>query len=690
MKGSSCYSFLIFGLLTIAICGVVQAQWIQTNGPCGGQIDCVAVSGTNLFAGAYWHGVWQRPISEMATAALGFQRGLNLLGWFDEPRSGQININRYTEEDFQSLRAMGCQAVRVPIDLLHLAGPAPGYELAPFFFEFLATAGGGAGAAGIFVLLLNGRWAPVMNTDPAIEPVLLAAWTQMAHHLKNRSKLVLYEVLNEPHGISDAVWNDIQARAIQAIRAEDGFHTIVVTPANWSSCLNLAVMPEYTDNNLLYTFHFYSPHLFTHQGTTWGDPVPVDLGGAPFPYDASAMPPLPASLVGTWWQDLYNTYPQQGNEAWVKSQLDVAVQFQSERNVPLLCGEFGAYSPASPSEDRAAWTGIVRSYLEQKGIAWTYFTDWFFEGGRAGCVETDLDTMITSALGLTAPAQKEPTPKPETSGFTYYDDLIPHGLIEDGWFSSGEYNLYCKESPHEGESCLKISGLELYGFVSFRFFSPRDLSYLVNHESTLEFWIRCASPGTQIDIRFEDTKTSDPNDHPWRRNITLSSSVVAWDGAWHHLSIPLKDFVETGSWDNNHWYNPQGLFDWKAVDRLKIVAEQQSLQGIDILFDNIRVSDPTTSVTFRGASPREFQLQQNYPNPFNPSTTIKYELPSASEMTLTVYDMLGREVSVLVNEKRDAGVYEVKCDMSGLSSGAYFYRLTAGSYVQTRTLMLLR
>jgi hypothetical protein len=68
-------------------------------------------------------------------------------------------------------------------------------------------------------------------------------------------------------------------------------------------------------------------------------------------------------------------------------------------------------------------------------------------------------------------------------------------------------------------------------------------------------------------------------------------------------------------------------------------------------------------------------LQQNYPNPFNPSTTIKFELPGASHVTMSVYDMVGREVSVLVNETSEAGIHEVKFDGSNLASGVYVYRL---------------
>jgi acetyl esterase/lipase len=90
------------------------------------------------------------------------------------------------------------------------------------------------------------------------------------------------------------------------------------------------------------------------------------------------------------------------------------------------------------------------------------------------------------------------------------------------------------------------------------------------------------------------------------------------------------------------------------------------------------------------STPLKFTLSQNYPNPFNPTTTIKYELPKSSVVRLSVYDILGREVAVLVNESRNAGGYEVKFDASGLSSGVYCYRLQAGNFVQTKKLLLLR
>jgi hypothetical protein len=88
--------------------------------------------------------------------------------------------------------------------------------------------------------------------------------------------------------------------------------------------------------------------------------------------------------------------------------------------------------------------------------------------------------------------------------------------------------------------------------------------------------------------------------------------------------------------------------------------------------------------------PTEYALHQNYPNPFNPSTTIKYELPRSSMVRLIVYDMLGREVSVLVNERRDPGFHEVKFDAAGLASGVYFYRLTAADFVAVKRTVVVK
>ncbi len=88
--------------------------------------------------------------------------------------------------------------------------------------------------------------------------------------------------------------------------------------------------------------------------------------------------------------------------------------------------------------------------------------------------------------------------------------------------------------------------------------------------------------------------------------------------------------------------------------------------------------------------PTTVTLAQNYPNPFNPSTTIRFGLPARSHITLTVYNTLGQEVATLVQGEKEAGYHEVKFDGTGLSSGVYFYRMTAGDYVATKKLLILK
>ena len=89
-------------------------------------------------------------------------------------------------------------------------------------------------------------------------------------------------------------------------------------------------------------------------------------------------------------------------------------------------------------------------------------------------------------------------------------------------------------------------------------------------------------------------------------------------------------------------------------------------------------------------TPGSFRLEQNYPNPFNPSTTIRYELGAPANVRVSVYDILGREVTVLVNERGNAGIHEVEFDASGLASGVYYYRIQSGDFVRSRALLLLR
>ena len=92
----------------------------------------------------------------------------------------------------------------------------------------------------------------------------------------------------------------------------------------------------------------------------------------------------------------------------------------------------------------------------------------------------------------------------------------------------------------------------------------------------------------------------------------------------------------------------------------------------------------------RGSLPGTYSISQNYPNPFNPETEIQYGLPTDGHVKLDVYDLLGKRVAVLVDEDQQAGFKSVRFDAKGLTSGVYYYRITAGRYTEVRKMLVLR
>jgi hypothetical protein len=127
------------------------------------------------------------------------------------------------------------------------------------------------------------------------------------------------------------------------------------------------------------------------------------------------------------------------------------------------------------------------------------------------------------------------------------------------------------------------------------------------------------------------------------------------------------------------------------VSEVRIAINSPAVTGWNEV-DAVAISDvPVTSAPTDAELPvYSFSLEQNYPNPFNPRTVIRFAVPSSKFVTLKVFNIVGQEVAALVNEETKPGRYEVTWDASAFPSGVYFYRLTAGSFVETKKLILLR
>lgn len=148
---------------------------------------------------------------------------------------------------------------------------------------------------------------------------------------------------------------------------------------------------------------------------------------------------------------------------------------------------------------------------------------------------------------------------------------------------------------------------------------------------------------------------------------------IAFDGR------TLVDVLNNKGYENllwNQWHEGHSWGNWYA--------------HLDIALEHF--FPKTTGVDDKGNSPENYYLSQNYPNPFNPSTTIKWQSPINSRQTIKLYDILGKELATLIDEYRPAGSYELRIDAGklNLSSGIYFYRLNAGTFIETKKMVLVK
>lgn len=194
-----------------------------------------------------------------------------------------------------------------------------------------------------------------------------------------------------------------------------------------------------------------------------------------------------------------------------------------------------------------------------------------------------------------------------------------------------------------------------------------------------------------------------------------SGSVTGWN--WSLLAMGTElyvggQFANAGTtpanaiakWDGTNWFalgSGVGGYYYSTVKALAKIGSDIYAGGVFTTAGNMTAnniakyscSSITTSVKDDKEDttlPQQFQLSQNYPNPFNPTTTIRYDIPKAGFVKISVYDILGREVRVLVNEEKNQGVYQVNFDAKYLASGIYFYTIKTSEFVQSKKMILMK
>jgi len=178
--------------------------------------------------------------------------------------------------------------------------------------------------------------------------------------------------------------------------------------------------------------------------------------------------------------------------------------------------------------------------------------------------------------------------------------------------------------------------------------------------------------------------------------------TLSLNDAWINSFLTLGSNIFAGSVGNGVWRSTNYGNTWTQINDglgsgaynvLSLGADDQYLFAGTVSSSIWRrpLSQVVTNTEDEtNLQPKEFSLEQNYPNPFNPSTRIQYQVSGVSHINLKVYDVLGNEVATLVNEEKQAGSYEVDFNASQLTSGVYFYTINAGSFVETKKMILLR
>ena len=339
-----------------------------------------------------------------------FTVGVNLSGWLERRTADDVRADMFSRGDFENIRSLGCNVIRLPIHFERFCDPAAGYAVAPKIMDILDRAASWAEALDMRIIFdFHNATNADSFTPPDVENVLFPVWEQLAAHCKGRFPNVIFEVMNEPHGIETDRWNRIILNVFRRIRGMDAERYIVVGGANWNSLEGMKALPAFEDSRVIYTFHFYDPHTFTHQGAPWCHMERVT--GIPFPYDPERMPPMPDHPTETE-ERCFRNYPAEGTLEAVRRQFEEFSRFSAERQAPVFCGEFGCNMFAVSNAERINWYRIVTGLMEEyrvPRISWDYyggfglFTREPFAERRRPEFPGDLNSGLLEAMRLKNP-----------------------------------------------------------------------------------------------------------------------------------------------------------------------------------------------------------------------------------------------------------------------------------------------
>jgi len=213
---------------------------------------------------------------------------------------------------------------------------------------------------------------------------------------------LFFEIYNEPLSINPKIWKDAAYNIVTAIHKIDSQRTLLVGASNYNSIYELSRFVRLKDENIIYTFHFYEPFLFTHQGAEWIGGQAATTG-VPFPYNVEKFPPLNPKAKNTWGETNYYKYNKDANAQAINDKLQIVKNWSDRYFVPVLCSEYGCYNKYADEQSRCNYIKTVRQALKKMnipGILWDYNTNFSIFRGQPSL--KNIDACMQDAIGYTA------------------------------------------------------------------------------------------------------------------------------------------------------------------------------------------------------------------------------------------------------------------------------------------------
>ncbi len=339
------------------------------------------------------------------------RRGINTSGWF-----AQVYDKRgYTKEHFQSwttaedialIKSMGFDHVRLSVDPQPMMANHRPDAIPVEYLGYLDAAVKmilDQGLAVVIDLHPDSEFKARLAKDDSFVQEFSDFWRVLARHYSTwDAERVFFEILNEPEMADRYRWYGVQAKLAAAIREGAPQHTMIAAGARWSDDDDLVFIEPLRDPNVIYNFHFYEPHIFTHQGATWSSYFWHWVKGLHYPSSPESAAKVAAAVPDAVDRLAVIRY---GEDHWDAARIDAEItqvaEWARQRGVPVVCNEFGVYRDYVDPQDREAWIHDVRTALERRGMGWAM---WDYSGSFGVAVKKDgrnvADEGTLRALGL--------------------------------------------------------------------------------------------------------------------------------------------------------------------------------------------------------------------------------------------------------------------------------------------------